>query len=111
MARKGLFTILPATRAECEKTERPCLFANCKYALPLGECVLDQTLRGGMTLSEIGDVMGMSRERVRQIEASAMAKVEAAIKQQGLEGSDVFSVDVWESMHEDCGLLEDHDDE
>jgi hypothetical protein len=82
------------------------MFAHCKYALPMGECVLDQTMRGGMTLDEIGDVMGISRERVRQIEESAKAKVLAAIKDMGLEGSDVFPVDVWESMHEDAGLLD-----
>lgn len=32
-------------------------------------------VRGGMTLEEIGQVMGVTRERVRQIEAMALRKL------------------------------------
>ena len=30
---------------------------------------------GGLTLNEVGDVMGITRERVRQIEAKALIKL------------------------------------
>ena len=78
-------------------TERPCPFVGCKYHLYLdvnpgtgtiklnfprlepwqmGEtCVLDVAERGGMTLEQIGAELNMVRERVRQIERSALARI------------------------------------
>jgi hypothetical protein len=35
-------------------------------------CALDIAERGGMTLEEIGSIIGVSRERVRQIEEAAL---------------------------------------
>lgn len=82
----------PRTRAECP-TERPCPFTMCKFHLYLdvdrrGEmrltfpdkevweipqtCVLDLAERGGMTLEEVGRVLNLTRERVRQLEARAL---------------------------------------
>jgi len=40
-------------------------------------CSLDLAERGGMTLTEVGDVLGITRERTRQIEALAMHKLRA----------------------------------
>lgn len=40
-----------------------------------------------MTLAEVGDVMNLSRERVRQIEEKAMKKVAEAVKAEGIEPS------------------------
>ena len=37
-----------------------------------------------MTLSEVGAVMGLTRERVRQIEVSALRKLRAALRQRGM---------------------------
>jgi hypothetical protein len=37
-------------------------------------CVLDLAKNGGMTLDDIGEVMNITRERARQIEAMALDK-------------------------------------
>lgn len=38
-------------------------------------CVLDVADQGGSTLSEVGDLMGITSERVRQIEALALVRM------------------------------------
>lgn len=42
---------------------------------PLATCALRCANRGGMTLEAVGDVYGVTRERIRQIEASALRKL------------------------------------
>lgn len=37
-------------------------------------CVLDVADRGGATLEEIGDMLGLTRERVRQVEEEALER-------------------------------------
>jgi transcriptional regulator len=44
-----------------------------------------------MTLAEIADMMGMSRERVRQIEVRALAKVKKELYKRGITAEDFFS--------------------
>ena len=80
----------PKTRGECVNGIRPCPFAGCSHHLflDIGEetgtlkmnfpdreiedlvetCSLDVADRGEHTLDDIGDVMNITRERVRQIE-------------------------------------------
>jgi hypothetical protein len=87
----------PATRGECIGGERPCVFVSCRWNLYLDvsqktgsiklnyphlepdemteSCVLDLAARGGMTLEEVGACTNMTRERVRQIENAAVAKI------------------------------------
>jgi hypothetical protein len=38
-------------------------------------CTLDIAERGGLTLEEVGDIMGLTRERIRQIEQRAEWKL------------------------------------
>ncbi len=86
----------PATRAECVDAPRPCPFIGCRHhlALEVGSngslhfaphdiedmrqtCALDVADAGGATLEIIGDLLGVTRERVRQIEASGLARIRA----------------------------------
>lgn len=87
----------PKTRGECQGGERPCPFVGCLYNLYLEvtnagtlhlnffelepwemteSCALDVADRGEATLAEIGRVLNVSRERVRQIEVGALVHLE-----------------------------------
>jgi len=87
----------PRTRGECRNMERPCPFVGCKYHLyldvsPRGgikfnfpdlevwelqeTCALDVAERpGGVTLEEVGTIMNLTRERVRQLEAMGLQRL------------------------------------
>jgi hypothetical protein len=89
----------PQTRQECLSMERPCPFVSCKYHLYIDvhpvrgsikinfpdleiwemtdTCALDVADRGGITLEEVGEIMNLTRERVRQVETTGLAKLEA----------------------------------
>lgn len=87
----------PRYRYECKHGVRPCPFVSCKYHLYLDvnprtgtlkinfpdtdisemkeTCVLDIADRFGATLEEVGELMNITRERVRQLELSGMEKL------------------------------------
>lgn len=89
----------PKSRSECVDMERPCPFVSCKYHLYIDvhpvrgsiklnfpdvevwemaeTCALDISDRGGITLEEVGEIMNLTRERVRQVETAGLAKLEA----------------------------------
>jgi len=89
----------PRTREECVDGPRPCPFVSCKHHLyidvsprtgaiklnfpdlevwEMGEsCALDVADRGGTTLEDVGAIMNLTRERIRQVEVKALAKLEA----------------------------------
>ena len=78
--------------------ERPCPFVACKYHLYIDvhpvrgsikinfpdvevwemtdTCALDIADRGGITLEEVGQIMNLTRERVRQLETQGLAKLQ-----------------------------------
>ncbi|MFY3742456.1 sigma factor-like helix-turn-helix DNA-binding protein [Anaeromyxobacter sp. Red801] len=41
-------------------------------------CALDVADRGPLTLDEVGKILGVTRERVRQIEVAALEKLQEA---------------------------------
>ena len=90
----------PRTRAKCPPMQadgsRPCPWVGCRHHLHLDvihngrlklthperapwewarPCSLDHVDEEGMTLDEVADVMGMSYERVRQLEERALIKI------------------------------------
>jgi hypothetical protein len=92
----------PRTRGDCQDAPRPCPWIGCKYHLaadvgPTGSlilnapgalegdftglpesCSLDVADRGGVTLEEVGEAIGVSRERIRQLEQHALEQLQGA---------------------------------
>lgn len=90
----------PRTRGDCIDAPRPCPFVSCKWNLyldvsprngalklnfpdiepcempPSASCALDVADRGGTTLEDLGAIMNLTRERIRQVEAISLAKIE-----------------------------------
>lgn len=88
---------LPETRGDCANGSRPCPFVSCVHHLYLDvgartgaikfnypdcepwelteTCALDVADRGGATLEEVGALMNYTRERSRQVEVVATAKL------------------------------------
>lgn len=85
----------PRNRTECVDGPRPCPWAGCRYHLALdvqpsgallwninGEiwdqehtCALDVAELGGVTLQQVANLSGITRERVRQAETRALGKL------------------------------------
>lgn len=97
---EGLEYERPKTRSECAGGMRPCPFVSCKYHLYLDvkeetksiklnfphlevwemehSCALDVSEQGGMTLEDVGHVLNLTRERVRQVESAGLAVLKKA---------------------------------
>ena len=87
----------PKVRGDCAEGERPCPYVSCKYNLyvdvnprtgsvkmnfpdkelwELAEtCALDVADKQGITLEEVGVIMNLTRERVRQLEMRGLTKL------------------------------------
>ena len=87
----------PSSRAECRSMARPCPFVSCRHHLYLEvnedtgsiklnfpdmeltelpeTCALDVADRGGVTLEEIGEILNLTRERIRQVEARGLERL------------------------------------
>jgi hypothetical protein len=87
----------PTSRAECKEEMRPCPWVACKHHLYLDinpetgsikinfpelepwelkhTCALDVAERGGITLEEVGEIMNLTRERIRQVEVRGLLKL------------------------------------
>lgn len=90
----------PLQRVECAESTRPCPWVSCRYNLYLdvrgdgvlrinfpgkepdemmASCALDMAEDGPRTLDQVAALMGMSKERARQIESAALAKLRDAL--------------------------------
>lgn len=87
----------PATRGACKTDVRPCPYVSCKHHLYLDvnpetgsiklnfpdlevwemkeTCSLDVADRGGITLEEVGEILNLTRERIRQVEVRGLLKL------------------------------------
>ena len=83
----------PTNRKQCSGNERPCPWVRCKSHLVFDAfpnpkrttddevvdklclmsetCILDVVENGEKTLEEVGQILGITRERVRQVEGSS----------------------------------------
>lgn len=80
MATDGQIDIREETKGLCMRAPSMRNCDLCRHALPVQpggteRCVLILSNRGPYTLEEIGQMMGLTRERIRQIEESAMYKL------------------------------------
>lgn len=97
---KFLTPTRPTSRSVCENGVRPCPYVSCRYNLYLdvrgdgvlrlnfpqlepdemiASCALDMADDGPRTLEQIASLMGMSKERARQIEAAGLEKIKEAL--------------------------------
>jgi hypothetical protein len=89
----------PSTRKECEAMPRPCPFVSCAHHLFLDvnprtgaiklnfpalqpwemreSCSLDVADRGGITLEEVGAIVNLTRERIRQVEVRGLYQIKS----------------------------------
>ncbi|MBA3393534.1 MAG: DNA-binding protein [Deltaproteobacteria bacterium] len=87
----------PTNRSECAGEMRPCPWVACKHHLYLdinpetgsikinfpdlepwelkNTCALDVAEKGGITLEEVGEIMNLTRERIRQVEVRGLLKL------------------------------------
>lgn len=87
----------PVRRDQCQGEERPCPWVGCKFHLYLDvnpetgsikinfpdkdpwelehSCSLDVAAEGGATLEEVGEIMNLTRERIRQVEITGILKL------------------------------------
>lgn len=91
----------PTTRADCAEVERPCPYVGCRFHLyldvvpktgaikfnrpdiPVDElermpatCALDVAEAGGHKLEDVGALLNVTRERIRQVQDRILAKLE-----------------------------------
>jgi hypothetical protein len=94
---KDLINFRKATDGACMDFEEPCQELQCRYhihsdaresqiaSIPTQPvtCSLKLAGRGGMTLEEIGGALGITRERVRQIEHRAVRRMDRLLRLSG----------------------------
>lgn len=119
----------PSVRKECADVPRPCPFVSCRHNMyldisrrgivqiahpdltpdqmdPRYSCVLDIADRGAIVLDRIAEIMGLTRERVRQIEMDALRQVweDESFREFGSEPDELPSYDIdagWEAPEDD----------
>lgn len=87
----------PTSRGACANVARPCPYVSCKYHLYIDvnpatgsikvnfpdrevwelqhSCALDVAEQGGITLEEVGEILNLTRERIRQVEVRGLMRL------------------------------------
>ena len=103
----------PTNREECKNEMRPCPWVACKHHLYLDinpetgsikinfpdlepwelkhTCALDVAERGGITLEEVGEIMNLTRERIRQVEVRGLLKLKMGSPSPDELGADLLA--------------------
>lgn len=111
----------PTCRSDCHKMARPCLFISCRHHLYLDvnpntgsvklnfpdkeiweleeTCALDIAERGGATLEDVGRIMNLTRERIRQLELEGLDKLKHVSRE--IDGVETYAN--WDPDSEDDG--------
>lgn len=126
----------PKTRGECSDGPRPCPWISCRYNLYLevtrrgiiqftrdeididqfpaaNSCALDVANRGGMALEKVAAILGLTRERVRQVAMDGLEKVRRSVALREYAREDGFDVahDIdWAEVSSDASVEEPADD-
>jgi hypothetical protein len=93
------------SKGQCMQGSEPCPMMYCRYHIhsdakpsqialapvPTATCSLRLASYGGMTLDAIGTILGLTRERVRQIENMATRKMKKKLAVLGLQWTDMTS--------------------
>lgn len=96
----------PRTRADCIEVIRPCPYVSCRYHLYLDvnptngsiklnfpdlepweldhSCALDVANLGGLELERIGEMINLTRERVRQIQYDLLKRISKEMIARGI---------------------------
>ncbi|MEE9386700.1 MAG: sigma factor-like helix-turn-helix DNA-binding protein [Nannocystaceae bacterium] len=96
----------PKRRGDCSNVARPCPYVSCKYHLYIdvnpstgsikvnfpdrevwelgNSCALDVAEQGGITLEEVGEILNLTRERIRQVEVRGLTR----LREVGGDGDD-----------------------
>lgn len=98
----------PVTRGDCRDGRRPCPWVRCRYHLAgdaggdTGDtCALDLAELGGMKLVEVGAVLGVTRQRVEQIERVALAKLRHRLAPLEISGADFANPEGGQLLEDD----------
>ena len=103
----------PRTRMECIDGPRPCPYVSCQHHLYLDvsartgaiklnfpdlevwdmneTCALDVADRGGTTLEDVGAIMNLTRERIRQVEVRGLLKLKMGSPSPDELGADLLA--------------------
>jgi hypothetical protein len=109
----------PTSRAECREEIRPCPWVACKHHLYLDinpetgsikinfpdlepwelkhTCALDVAERGGITLEEVGEIMNLTRERIRQVEVRGLLKLKMGSPSPDELGADLLAGKIYDN--------------